>query len=292
MKRLLQDQVEIFKKSRIGKVGLIIFGCFVLVAIFGPLIAPHGQLVKFKGPEGQLLRFSPPTWRHPLGTTWMGRDVLSQVILGTRYTLSVGLFSAIIGVFIGTNIGLISGYFGGYIDDIFMRLTDVAYGMPFLPFALVLIALTSGGGGTGAIIQLIIAITALNWRTTARVVRAEVLSFKEREFVSWARSKGGGHLRIMFKHIAPNLLPIVSLYTALSMVWAILAEASITFLGFGDPNSPSWGFMLYRVFTSGAISFAWWWFLPPAICIVLLATSGFFIGQAYEEVANPELKQL
>lgn len=292
MRSILANQIEIFKQSRRGQIGLLLFLVFFILAIIGPLVAPFGPQEKSFNKSGELARFNPPNGRHIFGTTWQGRDVLSQVLYGARSTFLVGIFSAIIAVFIGANIGLLAGYFGGYLDDFFMRVTDIAYGMPFLPFVLVLIALTSGGGGEGNLFTLVIGITALLWRTTARTVRAEVMSIKEREFVTWARSKGGSHFRILYKHIAPNVLPIVTLYTALSMVWAVLTEASVTFLGFGNPATPSWGFMLYRVFISGAISFAWWWILPPAICIVLFVLSGFLIGQAYEEVGNPKMKQM
>ena len=292
MRSLLANQVQIFKKSRRGQIGLLLLLVFFIMAIIGPFVAPFGPQEKcFTGDEA-LARFSPPTAGHIFGTTWQGRDVLSQVLYRARSTFLVGIFSAIIAVFFGANIGLLSGYFGGVLDDFFMRVTDIAYGMPFLPFVLVLIALTSGGGGGGNIFTLVIGIAALLWRTTARTVRAEVMSIKQREFVTWARSKGGSHLRILYKHIAPNVLPIITLYTALSMVWAVLTEASVTFLGFGNPATPSWGFMLYRVFISGAISFAWWWIFPPAICIVLFVLSGFLIGQAYEEVGNPKMKQM
>jgi peptide/nickel transport system permease protein len=139
--------------------------------------------------------------------------------------------------------------------------------------------------------NMIIAISILMWRTTARVIRSQVLSLKERPFITAAKVSGAGHLRIMYVHILPNVLPMSFLYVALGIAWATLAEASLSFLGFGDPLMFSWGQMLYYAFLTGSTRSAWWTVLPPGICITLFVISAFMVGQAYEEVVNPRLRR-
>jgi peptide/nickel transport system permease protein len=158
------------------------------------------------------------------------------VIIGSRVALIVGFIAAIFLSFIGTNVGLIAGYYGGRLDSFLMRMTDIAFGIPFLPFAVVLIALTRP-----SIWNIILTISCLMWRTTARVIRSQVLSLKERPFIQAAKVSGGSDLRIMYVHILPNVLPMSFLYVALGIAWATLTEASLSFLGFGDPRMISWG---------------------------------------------------
>jgi peptide/nickel transport system permease protein len=167
-----------------------------------------------------------------------------------------------------------------------MRLTDIAFGIPFLPFAIVLIALTGP-----SIMNIILTISILLWRTTARVIRSQVLSIKERPFIISAKVSGASHFRIMYVHILPNVLPMSFLYIALGIAWATLVEASISFLGFGDPQLISWGQMLYYTFLTGSARSDWWNVLPPGLCITLFVISAFMIGQAYEEVINPRLRK-
>jgi peptide/nickel transport system permease protein len=222
----------------------------------------------------------------PMGTTAMGRDILSQMLFATRTTVLIGLVSGLISILIGANLGLLSGYYGGRMDEILMRFTDIIYGMPFLPFLIVLIALFGR-----SFWFVIIAICCIVWRTSARVIRAQTLSIKQRQFILAAKARGCNDLRIIYGHIMPNILPLLLLYTSFNIAWSVLAEAGASFLGFGDPNNLSWGGMLYNLWISGKVRTAWWWFAPPAICIVLLVSALVFVSRAYEEVANPRLKQ-
>lgn len=256
------------------------------MAIFAPYIAPFSPFDHLYASDGKLARLSPPSAQFWFGTTSHGSDVFSQTIMGSRMAIMVGFISAISIALIGTNVGLISGYFGGKVDTLLMRITDVAYGIPFLPFAIILVSFL--GVGTGSIIA---AIALLLWRTSARVIRSQVLSLKERPFVWAARSAGASHWRILYFHIAPNVLPLTFLYLALGVGWAIITEASISFLGLGDPAVVSWGQMLYYVFIMGAMRRAWWWVIPPGICISMIILACFLVGRAFEEIANPRLRQ-
>lgn len=257
---------------------------FFLMSVGAPYLAPYDPM-EYQYADGRVLKLQPPDYRHWLGTTYYGRDVLSQVLMGSRVALMVGIIAALFLSFIGTNIGLWAGYFGGRVDSLLMRITDIAFGIPFLPFAIVLIALTKP-----TIWNMIITISCLMWRTTARVIRSQVLSLKERPFIKAAKVSGSGDFRIMYVHILPNVLPMSFLYIVLGIAWATLTEASLSFLGFGDPRMISWGQMLYEAFVTGSTRDAWWTVFPPGICITLFVISAFMIGQAYEEVANPRLR--
>jgi peptide/nickel transport system permease protein len=280
-------QARIILGNRFGIVGAAIIVFFCLVALLTPVIAPHQPWETLRDADtGRLAIMRPPSTQFPLGTTALGRDVLTQMIYATRTTVLIGLVSGLISILIGANIGLLSGYYGGRLDEIMMRFTDVIYGMPFLPFLIVLIALFGR-----SLWFVIIAICCIVWRTSARVIRAQTLSIKQRQFILAAKARGCSHLRIIYGHIMPNILPLLLLYTAFNIAWSVLAEAGASFLGFGDPDNLSWGGMLYNLWISGKIRSAWWWFAPPAVCIVLLVSALVFVSRAYEEVANPRLKQ-
>jgi len=283
---ILKRYFRLFKKSKLGMVGLFIFISFILLAIFSPYIAPYDPIEYQYRSDGSFARMDPPSSKHLLGTSLMGRDVLSQVIIGSRVALFVGIISAILVVFIGINVGLIAGYYGGKIDIILMRITDIVYSIPFLPFCIILVALIGPG-----ILNIIIAITLISWRSVARVIRAQVLSLKERPFIEAAKVSGTSDTAIIYRHIMPNIMPLALNYIALSMSSAILAEASISFLGYGDPRLVSWGKMLFSCYVAQAINIAWWWVIPPGVSITLLVMSGFFIGRAFDDIFNPMLRE-
>ncbi|MCL6451417.1 MAG: ABC transporter permease [Acetobacteraceae bacterium] len=281
-----RELLSALTRDRLGLVGLILFGIFALTAVFAPLIAPFDPMQMHFRPDGTLARLEPPSASHWLGTTRMGRDVFSQVVMGARPALLVGVLSAVCVVAVGTNVGIVAGYYGGWVDDLLMRLTDLAFGVPFLPFALILVALLGPG-----LRNMVIAIVLVMWRSSARVVRAQVLTLKRRAFVEAARIGGAGNLRILYRHLLPSVLPLALVYTALAMAWAIMAEANLSFLGYADPRMASWGKILYECYTSQAMFVAWWWMVPPGAAITLLVLSGFLVGRAYEEVANPRLRR-
>ena len=282
------------KDDRMGQVGLAILGAFVVVGIFArPITISVGpawvtvqpfSLAPYEPGARVADGFHGPTWSHPLGTTALGRDVLSQVLAATRVTLIVGTVAAFMAVFIGANVGIVSAYFGGWVDDLLMRITDVVYGIPFLPFAIALVFILGG-----SLLNVIVAIVLILWRGTARVVRSQVLSHKQRPYVESARAIGASHVRIMYVQIMPNVLPLISLYAAFAVAWAVIAEASLSFLGLGT-GMLSWGEIIYDVRTEGALREAWWWVFPPGIAIMLFVMSVFFIGRSLEKVVNPELR--
>jgi peptide/nickel transport system permease protein len=268
-------------------VGFAIYVVFILVAIFAGQLANHDPTQIFYDANFNLAADLPPGGDYILGTTSLGRDVWSQLIYGSRSALLVGLTAAIMVVGIGTCIGLIAGYFGGRIDNLLMRLTDIAFGIPFLPFVIVLSAFLEP-----SLWNVVLAMALVLWRDTARVIRSQVLSLRSRAFVEAARVAGSGDMRILFVHIAPNILPLAILYGSIAIGWAILTEASVSFLGFGDSSTISWGYMLQDAYASQALSRGTFhWFVPPGIAIVLVVAAGFFIGRGYEEVLFPKLKE-
>ncbi len=269
-------------KQAIG--GLILL-VYTVIAIAAPLIATHNPWETYSRENGTLAALDPPSWSHLLGTTNLGRDIFSQLVIGSRAALIVGLVAALVVTIAGTSIGLIAGYFGGWIDEVFMRLVDLAYAIPFVAFVIVLVSLLQP-----SLFNAILAICLLFWRNPARVTRAQVLSLKQRTFVKMARMAGAGDLRIIFVHLAPNVLPLAMVYMAISVGWAIITEASIAFLGLGDPLVITWGQMLNLAFVSGAMRSAWWWVVPPGVSIILVVTATFMIGEAVEEFANPRLR--
>lgn len=295
LSQLWETNLEVFKRDRLALVGLIIFGFFLLVALFAPLIAPYNPLEVVEI-DGIWLSNEKPFWmtdeEQPvdfvLGTTNIGRDIFSQLIYGSQTALLVGFSAALAVAIIGTIVGLIAGYYGGWVDAILMRLADVAFGIPFIPFIIVISAFFDA-----SVWNIVIAMSILLWRDSSRVIRSQVLVIKEQAFVSAATVSGASSLRIIFMYIAPSILPLTFLYGSLAIGWAILTEASISFLGFSDPNSISWGFMLQDAFLSLALSRgAFYWIIPPGLCIMLIVMAGFFIGRGYEEVLFPRLRRL
>jgi peptide/nickel transport system permease protein len=283
--RRVVDFLKIAFESWSGAFGITILALIIAVAALSPWIAPYDPIANQFDAAGQLKRLEPPSAAHWLGTTYYGLDVLSQMIDGSRIVLIVGVTCASFIAVIGTNVGLVAGYYGGRVDATLMRITGLAFGIPFIPFAVVLVALLGP-----SLWNMILTISLLMWRTTARVIRSQVLSLRERAFVKAAKIAGASDLRIIYVHIFPNVLPMTLLYVAFDIAWAVLAEASISFLGFGDPNQVSWGQMLYLAYVSGSIRQAWWWTIPPGLGLSLFVISVFLVGRQYEKLASPRLR--
>ena len=267
--------------------GLVLYLAFVLIAIFAEGLITHDpREILFDG-NYDLARNLPPGSDHILGTTFSGRDIYSQLVMGTRGALMVGVTAAVCVVTIGTVIGLIAGYFGGLADTILMRLADIALGVPFLPFVIVLAAFLDPSQW-----NVVLGIALLLWPQSARVIRAQVMSLRERAFVEAARVTGAGSWRILFVHIAPNVLSLSFLYASIAVGWAILTEASISFLGFGPSDSVTWGYMLQDAYASQALGRGqYYWFVPPGLCIITVVVAGFLISRGYEEILFPKLKE-
>lgn len=267
-------------------VGIVIYVVFALVAIFADQLVTHDPLEILYTKDYSLAADIAPGADYLLGTTSLGRDIYSQLILGTRSALLVGIAAAIVVVGFGTLVGLISGYFGGIVDIIFMRTADIAFGIPFLPFVIVLASFLEP-----SIWNIVISMALVLWRDTGRVIRSQVLSLRNRAYVEAARVTGSSDFKIVFRHIAPNVLPLSFLYGSIAVGWAILLEAAVSFIGFGDPKTVSWGYMLQDAYASQALSRgAYYWFIPPGIAIILIVVAGFFISRGYEEILFPRLK--
>jgi peptide/nickel transport system permease protein len=266
--------------------GVGIYLMFALVAVSADLIAPNEPKDILFLPDGRLAVALPASLAFPLGTTTSGCDIFSQLVHGSRGALIVGISAASVVVSVGTLVGLFAGYFGGLADAILMRVADVALGLLLLPFVIVLAAFL--GPTTW---NVVFAMSVLLWPNSARIIRAQVLSLRERAYVEAARAAGSGHLRILFSHIAPNILPLALLFGSIAIGWAILTEASVSFLGFSDPDSTTWGFMLQDAYVSQALSRGLYnWFVPPGLCVVLLVSAGFFISRGYEQLMFPRLR--
>jgi peptide/nickel transport system permease protein len=266
--------------------GLLIYALFVLTAIFADYIAPYDPTEILYTPDYNLAAdLRPGEDGYILGTTSLGRDIFSQIVHGSRSALLIGITAAFMVALIGSIVGLVSGYFRGWVDVILMRLADIAFGIPFLPFVIVLAAFLEP-----SIWNVVIAMALVLWRDTARVIRSQVLTLRSRGYVDAARVAGSSDLKIILRQIAPNILPLSFLYGSIAIGWAILTEASISFLGFGDPQSISWGYMLQDAFASQALAKqAYYWFVPPGICIILVVSAGFFITRGYENILFPKL---
>jgi peptide/nickel transport system permease protein len=236
---------------------------------------------------------APPSWvqsyksgnLYILGLDNRGRDIWSQWVWGSRIALYVGFLAATFSITIGTTMGLVAGYFGGKIDTVLMRFTDVILVIPGLPLIITLASVLGA-----SVNNLILVIAIVGWPGVARVIRSQVLSLKERPFIESARVTGASHARIMGKHILPNVLPLAFLYMTFAVSGAILSEASISFIGLGDIQTVSWGRMLQDVTQSQALK-AWWWLIPPGIAITLVSLGFFLIGRAFDEIVNPRLRK-
>jgi peptide/nickel transport system permease protein len=270
-------------RDRLGRVGMVLFVIVVAMAIAGPLLFPFNPAVVSNSAAGLL---APPSAAHWLGTDELGRDVFRELLSGAHVSLIVGLAATAISMVLGAGIGIAAGYFGRSADTVLMRVTDFFLVLPQLPLVIALAALFGQNLG---IIILVIGMTG--WPTTARIVRSQTLSLRERQFITRVRSLGASHLRILRVHILPNVMPLIFANTVLVIGSAILAEATLSFLGLGDPVQISWGTMLHFAFESGAIGRgAWWFFVPPGICIVIVVLGFTLTGHAIDEALNPRLR--
>ena len=269
--------------NKMAFIGSVTLSLFIVVALIGPIILPFSTL-DFGEASDILL---PPSGAHWLGTDDMGRDVLANLISGARISLLIGGLATLISMVVGTVIGITAGYFGKGIDTFLMRFTDFFLVIPWLPLMMVLAAIL----GT-SIWNIIFVIGITGWAGTARVVRAQTLSVRERPFVERTVSIGAGNAHIMIRHILPNVFPLVFANTVLVAAVAIVSETTLSFLGLGDPTTASWGMMLHYAYASGATSVgAYWYYLPPGICVVLVVLSFTLLGYAFDEILNPKLRE-
>jgi peptide/nickel transport system permease protein len=272
-----------FRRKPMAMLGVFMLLSVVFMAVFAPWLAPYDPDERIDAEPADIL--APPDAEHLLGRDDAGKDVLSQLIYGARISLLVGFISSITSMIIGTMVGLAAGYYGGWIDNTLMRVVDFLMVIPDLPLMLVIISVWGRG-----LWKIIIVISVLYWTYMARLVRSQVLSLKERQFVLRARAIGASNLRIIMNHIFPQVLPLIVAQAVLDISTSILYESTLAFLGLGDPTLVSWGMMLNFAFERAISRMAWWFLLPPGIAIVWVSLSLVLIGTAIEEVVNPRLK--
>lgn len=276
-----KDQVKtLIRQNKLAAASAVLILLIILAAVFAPFVAPYDHLA-----QSLTDRLQTPSMAHWLGTDELGRDVLSRIIFGARISLTIGLVPTLISMAIGTVLGLCAGVYGGKVDFVIMRLADVMLAFPSLLLAMV-VMYTMGGG----LINIFIALSLINWASTARVIRSQTLSLKEKEYVEAARSIGVSRWTIMFRHILPNCLPSLIVLFTLNIPSAILSEASLSFLGVGaQPPSASWGLMAVRgkkyLFSEP------WLCIAPSVAIMIVVLAFNFLGDGLRDVLDPYLKE-
>ncbi|MGW1139229.1 ABC transporter permease [Streptomyces zhihengii] len=271
-----------YRTHRAGLLGLGALALIALVALTAPLLVGSDVQSVTNAPGSALER---PSAEFPLGTDQFGRSLLGLLVWGARISLTVGLLAAALSVAIGTLVGVVSGHYGGWFSTVVMRITDWFLVMPTLVLAIVLATVMSRSMWT-----VIVAIGVTTWPTTARLVRAQTIAVESRPYIERAKALGGGHGHIMNRHVLPNVMPLVLAQTTLGISSAILTEATLAFLGLGDPTVVSWGGMLQDAREAGAVSSGHWWYLaPPGIAIAAVALAFTLCGRAVESVLNPKL---
>lgn len=274
-----------FLRNRKVRIGLAIFFVYLLVAVLGPLL---NQLL---GIAPRSIDFSaisqPPSLRHPLGTTSGGENVLAQVIEGTRGSVFVGVVASLISTAFAILVGVIGGFLGGRADSVSSFLTNLFIVIPTFPLTVVIAGYLQGGG----LVMIAIVVGAFGWAAGARTLRSQTLSLRSRDYVTAMKSLGEGTSRLVFVEVLPHLAGWLSAMVLQGMIGAIMAEASLSFLGITSPTAISWGTMIEQANSSGALlSGLWWWFIPPGICIAILGFAVGMINFGIDEVTNPRVK--
>ncbi len=269
-----------FRRNGLGLLGLVLATLAVLAALAAPVLSPHNPFI---GDMTQGLR-PPGTPGHPLGTDQLGRDTLSRVLYGARVALFIGLCTVLVTAIVGGLLGLLAGFFGGWSGQVLMRLCDVQLSFPFILLALTINAIVGLG-----LRNIIISLSAAGWVVYARVVRGEVLSVKQRDFVQAAAALGTSRVRILFRHILPNVAPSIIIVASLQFSQFIVAEAAISFLGFGvQPPTPAWGSMLSE--SRDFLYVAWWLAAFPGAALALTALGVNLVGDWLRDVLDPKFQ--
>lgn len=258
-----------------AKIGICIILFFAIVAIFAPVIAPYNPS------SIEFMPWEKPSLSHLLGVNSYGQDIFSQVVHGTRVTMMVGIFAGLITSLIGVAVGLISGYMAGILGEVLMRIVDVLLALPTLALMIVIASFIQDL----RILGTVIIIGSLSWLWMARSIRSQTLSEAKRDYVDAAKALGMGPFEIMFREILPNIFPVVTANMVMVITASMLTEASMSFLGIGDPTLISWGKMLSVAFDNAAIIYrAWWWMIPPGLCISTLGYSFILIGNSFLDI--------
>ena len=266
--------------NRQALVGLGILALFVGVALVGPLFISGDPKAKV-GPV-----FARPSWGHLLGLDGGGADMLDLLVSGARVSLLVGFAAAAVSAAIGGTVGLLSGYFGGKVDIVLMRITDYFLVIPDIPLMIVVAALFGR-----SLTNIILIIGVIYWTSTARLIRAQTKSVRQRVYVQRARALGAGNTRLIVRHVLPQVTPLLIANTVLLVAYSIFAETFITFLGLGDPSVISWGRLIENAFTDDALlNDAWWAIVPPGVAVTIVVLACTMTGQAMEDALNPRLR--
>ncbi|KQW79233.1 peptide ABC transporter permease [Devosia sp. Root413D1] len=279
----MSGSFEVIFRNKKAVVGLAIVLAYVAIAVAAPWITEHAPMQRVGRPH------QPPSMDQLLGTTRMGRDVFTQLIWGTRTSLFVGFLAGLIVTVIGVALGITAGYLGGWVDEVINFFTNIALVIPQLPLLLVIAAFV--GQASPMVIALIIGLTS--WAWGARVTRAQTMSLRRREFIEASELAGEPTWRMIAVELLPNLLSIIGFNFIGSVIYTIITEATLEFLGLGDPNAVSWGTMLYNAQTSSAIMIgAWWEVAAPASFIAVIGIGLSLINFAIDEISNPRLRTL
>ena len=264
------------RRHKLAIVSLFVVSIMTMVCFAAPLIAPYD----FDAIDLGNIR-QPPSIEHPMGTDDLGRDLFTRVLYGGRVSILIGILAAVFGTAIGTVVGSIGGYYGGRIDNILMRMTDVAYSIPVLPLLIILSSYTQAEGWTMALI-----IGLLSWMATARVVRGEVMSIRQTLYVDAARGLGASNPRILWRHVLPNAIGPIVVSATLAVGYAIIVESSLSFLGLGvQPPTPTWGNLLMDAQSTMATKP--WLTIFPGLAILLIVLSVNFIGDGLQDALDP-----
>ena len=267
-----------------GIAGLVLLSFFIVLALIAPLIVSPEDLKVATAPGEPL---QPPSLEFPLGTDDFGRSVLDLVIYGSRISLLVGFAATVMTMVVGAAVGIAGGYFGGRTDSILNAFTNWFLVIPWIPLAIVLASILGQ-----SLFNTILVIGVTSWAGTARLVRADTLSVKQRPYVERARGLGASNWHLVTRHILPNVMPVIFANTVLTVALSILAETTLALLGLGDPLSISWGNIIFDAFDAGALSAGlWWWLIPPGVCICLVTLGFTMCGYALDEVLNPRIRE-
>jgi peptide/nickel transport system permease protein len=271
---------ETIKRRPSALVGALILLAVIMGALLAPVLAPY-DLHEQVGPV-----FGHPSWSHPLGLDDGGIDMVTLLMWGARISLVVGFAATFVSMVIGGTVGLAAGYFGGKTDTVLMRITDYFLVIPDVPLMIIVAAIWGP-----SLFHIVIVIGILLWTSTARVIRAQVKSVRERVYVKRARSLGASHTRVVFRHVLPQVAPLLIANTVLTIAVAIFDETALAFLGLGDPSRISLGKMIENAFQRAAISTgAWWAIVPPGVLVALIILGCSLLGGAIEDALNPRLR--
>jgi oligopeptide transport system permease protein len=297
---LWQDAWRRLFRNRLAVTGLVIVSVVVVMSIVGPPIikAATGYTYDYIPRDVELIKAFPPfrapdgsfSWTHPMGTDNAGRDILARVLLGGRISLMVGLISTLVSLIIGITYGATAGYFGGKIDEVMMRIVDVLYALPYMMIVIVLLAMFGGQSPFSQLILLFVSLGAVSWLTMARIVRGQVLSLKEQEFVLAARATGVSPFRIILRHLVPNTLGPVIVYATLTVPSVMLLEAFLSFLGVGvQAPLASWGSLAADGVQNIAV-FPWQ-LVCPGLTMALTLFSLNFLGDGLRDALDPQMRK-